>query len=149
MTGLTTQFHHKTMQCSTFSIENLYFVHSSVCNWPCLLTITVLFPPAESWCIAWCYHHSGLPIQTLAWLLKRSSTALFRLLANPGLIWYDQSWHLILSSPQLLPFCQPDAYVIFVFLLTPAPFSWHQKHTNSRFVDTKMHKIQDFRTKTH
>ena len=148
MTGLTTQFHHKTMQCSTF--RKLIF-----CSFLCpQLTLpsdhnSPLSPPAESWCIAWCYHHSGLPIQTLAWLLKRSSTALFRLLANPGLIWYDQSWHLILSSPQLLPFCQPDAYVIFVFLLTPAPFSWHQKHTNSRFVDTKMHKIQDFRTKTH
>ena len=43
------------------------------------------------------------------------------------------------------------SYVIFVILLTPAPFSANTKiHTYSRFLPTKKrHKIQDFYTKTH
>ena len=35
------------------------------------------------------------------------------------------------------------------FVDTGTIFSWHQKCTNSRFFDTKKHKIQDFHTKTH
>ena len=35
------------------------------------------------------------------------------------------------------------------FVDTGTIFSWHQKCTNSRFVDTKKHKNPDFHTKTH
>ena len=36
---------------------------------------------------------------------------------------------------------------ICLFVDTSTIFSWHQKHTNSKFFETKIHKIQDFHTK--
>ena len=42
------------------------------------------------------------------------------------------------------------SYVIFVFLLTRAPFSADTKNRLiPDFFDTKIHKIEDFHTKTH
>ena len=50
----------------------------------------------------------------------------------------------------ILQMLSAHTYVIFVFLLTPAPFSADTKNTPiPNFVDTKIHKIQDFHTKTH